>query len=236
MIDYFPYIKKKSLQRVKNKLNYAFSFIKEMPMGENFIETLECILTEAESIERGRELARHLSEKSQLENRKAEFVSQIKADIDKEDSSISRLTSVVNSGKEYRQVKCVFELDWKAQVKKVIRLDTGELVRVMNITPEEQQGQLALDEKASPSGDQDFEVVDDPPATPSKNAEKKEKPEQDQKEDDAVKTCPECKSVFVAESKETLYCSKKCKQAAKNAKRRENRAKKAKKVQIAGRR
>ena len=105
-------------------------------------EKLPCILTEQELLLVGRELSRAHQEISNLEDKKAEYDSQIKADMKKQRAIIESNSLAISTGKIYRPVKCVWEWWFDDGHKTLRRLDTKEVVRKMEITDEERQGNL----------------------------------------------------------------------------------------------
>lgn len=102
-------------------------------------EQLPCTLTNTELLSVSRDLAQAHQDIEATKNRKAEFNSQISADLKKKAADVESLSLKISTGKEFRPVKCVWEYNWEAGKKKLRRLDTEEAVRVVEITEQERQ-------------------------------------------------------------------------------------------------
>lgn len=113
------------------------------PMKETL--TLPCILTDAEKIEYGLQQSIALQSKEQAEDKKKEFDSQIKADIEKHDARAREIGHKLTSGKEYRQVECDILYDFEQKNRIWIRKDNGEEAK-KDIIPEEMlQEEMAIE-------------------------------------------------------------------------------------------
>jgi len=109
---------------------------------------LPCQLNDKEKIEYGLKQAEALQKMEEAENKKKEFDSQIKADIEKYEAAAHEIGHKLTSGKEYRDVECVIDYDFKEKTRTWNRKDTGEEVK-QDIIPEEMlQEELALGQKA----------------------------------------------------------------------------------------
>jgi hypothetical protein len=97
---------------------------------------LSCILSDSEKIVYGLAQAEALQKMEEAENRKKEFDSQIKADIERYEARAHEIGHKLTSGKEYRDVECTIEYDWKEKTRRWIRKDTGEEAK-NDIIPEE---------------------------------------------------------------------------------------------------
>ncbi len=118
-------------------------------MPRNYVVLLKCDLTDAEIADTARDLARANSQKKSIEDQKKEVDAQLKADIAAQDSIIGRLSALINTGHEYRNIECRIELDTPESGKKtIIRLDTGEIVNVKPMTDEDRQMALDLQTEA----------------------------------------------------------------------------------------
>ncbi|MFH1953144.1 MAG: hypothetical protein ABIL06_16190 [Pseudomonadota bacterium] len=105
-------------------------------------EHLKCVLTEKEIKECGLSLALANSSVTDLDAQKKKFNDQIKADISGHEATISKMASMIQNGYEYRQVECAIEKDFDSKVIRIIRLDTGEVVRETTMTADELQEKL----------------------------------------------------------------------------------------------
>ncbi len=114
-----------------------------------YTELLRCELTDSEMADAARELARSNQRCASIEQQKKEVDSQLKAEIEAEKTKIARISSLINTGSEYRNIECRVDLDLPDPGKKTTyRLDTGEEVSVKNMTDADRQMALDLREKA----------------------------------------------------------------------------------------
>jgi hypothetical protein len=131
-----------------------------------FTEYLKYTFTDAEITDAAKELARAAQQRTSLEQRKKEVDSQLKADIEAQNSIVGRLSSYINTGYEYRDIECRVELDTPEQGKKrIVRLDTEEEVKVVPMTDMDRQMRLELQEKAD-AADAEKEKAKEPIVTP----------------------------------------------------------------------
>jgi hypothetical protein len=105
-------------------------------------EHLPCILTDIELLAVSRELARNHQDVQALMDKKAEFVSQVGADLKKKAAEIESNSLKISTGKEYRPIACVWEYRYDTGVKTLRRIDTQEVVRTEAITPAEREQNL----------------------------------------------------------------------------------------------
>jgi hypothetical protein len=114
-----------------------------------FTEYCKYTFTDAEITDAAKELARAAQQRASLEQRKKEVDSQLKADIEAQNSIVGRLSSYINTGYEYRDIECRVELDTpEVGKKRIVRLDTEEEVKVVPMTDMDRQMRLELQEKA----------------------------------------------------------------------------------------
>ncbi len=107
---------------------------------KNPTEYLKYQYTDAEIADAARDLASANRKRASLEQRKKEVDSAIKAEIEAENSVIARLSSLIGTGYEYRDIEVRIELDTPEPGKKrVVRLDTGEEVAVKVMTDHDRQ-------------------------------------------------------------------------------------------------
>jgi hypothetical protein len=114
-----------------------------------YTEYLKYEFSESEINDAAKDLARAAQTKAALEQRKKEIDAQMKADIEAQNSIVGRLAQLINVGHEYRDVECRIELDTpEPGRKRIIRLDTGEEVKVVAMTDTDKQLSLDLHAKA----------------------------------------------------------------------------------------
>jgi ribonuclease HII len=100
---------------------------------------LECVLTDSEKLDYGKELSDTLNKKNGFENQLAQVQSQIKADIKSCEASVSSIVLKLNTGKETRDVECEIEYDFLRNEKRWIRQDTYEVVKIKPCTEDDLQ-------------------------------------------------------------------------------------------------
>ena len=111
---------------------------------KTYTQYLRCQFTEQEITDKAKDLACANRKRTQIEQQKREVDTQLKADIEVENSKIARLSEHISTGFEYRDVECRVDLDTPEEgQKRIVRLDTGEEVLVALMTDEDKQ--LALD-------------------------------------------------------------------------------------------
>jgi len=108
------------------------------------IERLPCKLTNDELRVKGEELARLISNMSEVELAKkaktAEFNGRIGDLQEKQDA----LSHEINQKAEVREVKCEEEFNWETNVVETIRTDTGAVIHTRIIRPEERQRKMEV--------------------------------------------------------------------------------------------
>jgi hypothetical protein len=108
---------------------------------------LKCLFTEEEISEKSKRLAQNCKERSEYEEAKKATVSDFKSKIDGLSAHISLLSNHINNGYEYRDVECEVRMNVPAVGSKtIIRKDTGEIVTIEAMRPEEMQEDLPLEE------------------------------------------------------------------------------------------
>lgn len=102
-----------------------------------------------ELAEMSQDLARATQARGSLEQQKKQVDAQLKAQIEEQNTAIGRLASSIVNGCEWRNVECRVELDTPDKGRKrIVRIDTGEEVRVVLMTDEDRQMVLDLKSKA----------------------------------------------------------------------------------------
>ncbi len=108
-------------------------------------EYVKVVFTDAEVADFARGLAQANRKRSSIEQQKKEVDTQLKAEIEAENTNIKRLSDHISNGHEYRNVECRVDLDVPEDGKKsIIRLDTGEVVKVLPMTDMDRQMRLEL--------------------------------------------------------------------------------------------
>ena len=129
-----------------------------------YTEYLKYEFSDAEITDAAKELARAAQQRASLEQRKKEVDSQLKADIEAQNSIVGRLSSYINTGYEYRDIECRIELDTPEPGKKrIVRVDNGEEVKVVPMTDADKQTSLDLQEKADEADKKELIITDPPP-------------------------------------------------------------------------
>ncbi len=143
-------------------------------MPSKYVEYLKCDLTDAEVADAARDLARANARRQSIEQQKKEVDSQLKSEIEAANTVISRLSTLINTGHEYRNIECRVELDTPEPGKKtIVRLDTGEEVAVKAMTDADRQMVMDLHaaaeavEQEAQEAQQDLGVVDCDPSLAS---------------------------------------------------------------------
>lgn len=116
---------------------------------KNPTEYLKYEYSDTEIAEAARDLATANRKRTSLEQRKKEVDAAIKAEIEEQNSIIGRLSQLIGTGFEYRDIEVRIVLDTPESGKKTIyRIDTGEEVAVKTMTDADRQMMLDLKTKA----------------------------------------------------------------------------------------
>ncbi len=108
---------------------------------------LEVKHTPEEISDMGLDLARKTAELRTAEDHKKSVVSHLKSEIDSLTARTNDISNKINSGSEYRNVKCELEYNYETNKKTIIRIDTMEVVYDGPIPDEERQIEMSeLDE------------------------------------------------------------------------------------------
>ncbi len=114
---------------------------------------LECRLTDAELLDLGKQLARANTNLEEQEEKKKEVTKQLAADVESARNAAISLSRRLNSGTEYRRVRCQIVRDLETCTVRAIRLDTHEVVSERTMTDEERQLKLDWEEAAAAAAD-----------------------------------------------------------------------------------
>jgi hypothetical protein len=108
-------------------------------------ETLPVKLTDLEYKEFGIKMGQANQDISKAEDELAAVKSQYKSRIDAAVAERNRISSIINSGVEYRKVDCRITKDFRAGTITIIRMDSHEVVRTRTMGIEERQRALLKD-------------------------------------------------------------------------------------------
>lgn len=121
---------------------------------EQVPQSLRCPLNEQEKVGFGESLARFLEDLEELEDQKVATAASIKAQIEGTQKAITKARKILSAGYEYRWITCkVLYNDPTPRQKTIVRLDTGEQVRIEDMTDEECQENLPLTIVPDPPSD-----------------------------------------------------------------------------------
>jgi hypothetical protein len=122
--------------------------MKPTPEISKITQLLRCQLSDDEQIQSGKELADATNELTELENEKAQIVSDFKARMTAVEARVAVLGNKLRSGYEFRQVECSVTMDIpEPGQKQTVRLDTKEVVATAAMTEDEKQRKLELDQE-----------------------------------------------------------------------------------------
>ena len=109
---------------------------------------LEYVFTREELEQFGKDLAYDTAEQSELEGNRKMAMSQFKAEIDACVAKANIVAEHIRTGRQMRMVKCDIRYDDPSRgMKSIVRIDTGEVVKIMDMEPVEMQGELLLEEE-----------------------------------------------------------------------------------------
>lgn len=108
---------------------------------------LPCRLTSDEENAKGKELAALHTKLQVLEQRKKAFNDDIKSQIAGAEANISTLSQQIGTGIEHRDVNCFWRYDQpQPGDKTLVREDTMEIVRIDEMTDDDKQAELDLED------------------------------------------------------------------------------------------
>lgn len=115
---------------------------KAKQLKRNVTKSLSVKLTDDEVLKYGRELARAHSDRARIEASLDSIKAEYKGKITEQEGIIEKLSPVIHSGTESRDVKCEELKDWVTGTVKVTRLDTMEVIEDRPMREDEKQVQL----------------------------------------------------------------------------------------------
>lgn len=111
-------------------------------------EYLKYQFTEQELKDISKKLAYENKNFDELEDAKKSVVSDFSSKLNSARATISKLSSNINNGYEYRDIECEIRLNEpESGQKTIVRRDTGEIVRIEEMTDREMQEELKLEDK-----------------------------------------------------------------------------------------
>lgn len=113
--------------------------------AKRFSESLMCQLTPEQVAERANRAARLQHDADELTSKLASETKRYKTSIQRSTMEQHRLLDEVRTRQGYRPVECERQPDYEAGLLRTVRLDTGEIVRQRQLTPEERQTLLFVD-------------------------------------------------------------------------------------------
>lgn len=115
------------------------------PIKDRTTQTLPCVLTTEEMIERSQRLAHLLNDLDRMEDEHAETRRDMKDERERFEAAVRDVRRVVAAGKEDREIEVEDRMDYQAGYVLRFRLDSGELVSKRAMTPEERQVPMPVD-------------------------------------------------------------------------------------------
>ena len=106
---------------------------------DRIIRVLPVELTREERHERSMELAEKIAEARQLESQKKERAAIFKSHEEKLKTRCDLLSEAIKSGREGREVECLWSRNDTYQRMELARLDTGEIIESRPLTAAEKQ-------------------------------------------------------------------------------------------------
>jgi len=102
-------------------------------------EYVKYVFTDEEKKEMSTELALKVSNQSTAEDEKKAIMSDLKSKIDSLAAQSNNLANKLNNGYEMRIVKCEVVKDFKKNTVKIMRCDTGEVIKTREMSHEDRQ-------------------------------------------------------------------------------------------------
>ena len=124
---------------------------------------LRCELILSDRDKYGRESAELVQTIGQIEDEKKSMAARYKAALEEKQARLSRISSYIRDGWEERQIKCEWRFEcsgidsttgepiYHPEKKALIRTDTNEVIEVTDITTEERQMALPIEEQPAAS-------------------------------------------------------------------------------------
>ena len=114
-------------------------------------EYLKYSFSRAEREENARTLARKTQALDEIEARKKQLTADLKAEMEAACVEVQKLARWVNDEYDYRIIDCEWTLHTpRTGMKRLARLDTGDVVKEVAMNTPEMQENLPFEEKATP--------------------------------------------------------------------------------------
>ena len=138
-----------TIETTVGDLEQIAKYGKRMKMENQY---LPCEFTEEEMQKKAGEMANKLRERTTLNNEKLRALANFSSQIKSMDGEIAKLSSDYSAGYEYRNVKCDVFIDYKDNIKRWVRSDTGAVAKESKLTLEDMQMEFPS-EAAKPAED-----------------------------------------------------------------------------------
>lgn len=112
-------------------------------------EFLKHIFTDAEMQVMHKDLAQKTIELRHLQSDKATVMKQYASSIEKAQAEIEILADKLNSGFENQAMNCPVYIDWEKDIKQVVHPETGEIVKTLDVTPDDRQTKADLEAQSN---------------------------------------------------------------------------------------
>jgi hypothetical protein len=112
--------------------------------NQRIIKNLPVVLSDQELLNLSRNLANSNERLRNIENKKKEVNSGFTAEIANAKSEMDRISGIISAGVQYKDVECEVLIDQKHQIKKIVRLDTGECIDESRLTNSDMQLEFNL--------------------------------------------------------------------------------------------
>lgn len=96
-------------------------------------------LTESEIISYSVEIAKGIQTLEELQDEKKEVTKEYNDELKNLQKKLSRISRIIKAGQEDREVKCRWDYLWEMDMKRLVRTDTGEVIRTDTIKDHERQ-------------------------------------------------------------------------------------------------
>lgn len=127
---------------------------------ETVVKELKCLLTEPELLDIARSMAKAQSDLMAAQDRKAEVVSELGAQIKRHHADVQEYSRVIGNGYRFRDVQCQVLFDHPSpNMKTVFRLDTGEEVDSGRMTDPERQMSIKFYERTAETAPTEDDAV-----------------------------------------------------------------------------
>lgn len=118
---------------------------------EYFNRFLPVKLTDMELLERGRTMSERHKERDGVVAEKKVKMQEYGETLKTLTGEITRLSEIISTGCEPRSVDCTRRKSWTDKKVYTVRIDTGEIIEVRAMFPEEMQEPLPLEDRSTKS-------------------------------------------------------------------------------------